>query len=135
MTDQDIKTFEFDGAAAIGGEDEEVIGKFALRGETYYIRALVDSSVAVLVHRTRNGSPDVVLASVLNFTEKALVPESAKRFADICLDPVKGLKMAQIVEVFTYILGVVGANPTGSSTDSSAPQPKTGGPSRRTAAR
>lgn len=123
------KAFEFAGKKASG---EKIIESFTVNGESFDIRPLKDSSVAVLVHKTRNGTPDAVLAAVLNFTEKALTPESAKRFEAICLDPVDGLEMAQIVEVFQYVLGVVGANPSGSSNASSVPPRRTG--SRSTAA-
>lgn len=126
VSDQ-MKSFEFAAARAAG---EKVIGSFQINGEQFDIRPLKDTSVAVLVHRTRSGRPDVVLAAVLDFTEKALTPSSAKRFSEICLDPYDGLAMDEVIEVFRHVLGVVGANPTGSASSSSPAPRKTGSGSR-----
>lgn len=131
MTDGN-KAFTFAAKRAAG---EKVIDTFDIDGESYDIRALKNSSVALLVHRVRSGRPEVVLSSCLDFAEKALTPESAKRFADRCLDPVEGLELEQITEVFEYILGIVSAGPTGQPSASSAPRRKTGTASPRGAAR
>lgn len=110
---------------------DTIVGGFDVDGEWYDIRALRDTAVAVLVHRIGEADPGEVVGLVLNFTEKALTPASAKRFAEIVLDPVDGLEILEIMEVFQYVLGVVGANPTGSVSDSSTPPPKVGTRSRR----
>lgn len=124
------KVFEFGAKKALA--KSEPIGEFELLGEVYYIRALKDSATAILIHQTRSSENSVVLSAILNFTEKALVPESATRFAKVCLDPIDGLDMDQILEVFKYVLSIVAANPTGSSSDSSPTVRKSG--TRSTAA-
>lgn len=124
---QGIKTFSFGAKKATG---VKVIETFELNGENFDIRALRDSNVAYLVHQTKSGKANDIIAGVLDFMERALVPESAKRFADLALDVDSGLTLEQIVEVFQYVLGVVGAHPfTSPSASSSAPR-KSGTASR-----
>lgn len=113
-----MKTFEFE----VETMDDQIVGSFMLRGEQYDIRALQDTATAVLIRKMRNSKGDVALAAVLDFTEVALTPDSAKRFAALCLDnPKTALKWAQINEVFRYVLGVVAANPIGSASASLPP--------------
>jgi hypothetical protein len=122
-----IKSFEFGAKKAAG---VKVIETFELNGESFDIRALKDSNVAYLVHQTKSGKANDVIAGVLDFMEKALAPDSSKRFAEVALDPDAGLTLEQIVEVFQYVLGVVGAHPTGPSSDSSSAPRRTGTGSR-----
>jgi hypothetical protein len=122
-----IKSFEFGAKKAAG---VKVIESFELNGEKFDIRALKDSNVAYLVHQTKSGKANDVIAGVLDFMEKALAPDSSKRFAEVALDPDAGLTLEQIVEVFQYVLGVVGAHPTGPSSDSSSGPRRTGTGSR-----
>lgn len=124
------KVFEFASKKAL--KPAAAIDTFKIDGEDYHIRALKDASVAFLVHRTRGGQPDVVISAVLDFTEKALLPESAKRFEERALgsDGQDGLDLAQIVQVFEYVLSVVAANPTGSPANSS-PSPRRNGSGSR----
>lgn len=129
------KVFEF--ASKKQAAPAEAIADFQLDGPDspkFYIRALKDTSVAYLVHQTKGGAPDVVIAAVLDFTERALLPESSKRFEQraLGLDGNEELELTEIVEVFEHILGVVAANPTGSRNASSPQRPKTGSRSRAT---
>lgn len=100
----EVKSFTF---AVEEVSAEDIAGQFDINGELFDVRKLLDSALPVLMHQVKNGKPSVVLASVLNFTELALTPESAKRFQDKYLNPVTGLKMGQVVEVFTEIMAVV----------------------------
>jgi hypothetical protein len=131
-----IKSFEFGAKrTSAAKKGPAIIESFELNGETLHIRALKDSSVAYLVHQTKSGKANDIIAGVLDFTEKALIPESAKRFAEIVLDPDAGLDLEEVVEVFQYVLGVVGAHPTGPSSDSSSASPPTGTASRSSRSR
>lgn len=122
-----IKTFSFGAKKAAG---VKVIETFELNGESFDIRALKDSNVAYLVHQTKSGKANDIIAGVLDFLEKALTPDSSKRFAEIALDPAAGLTLEQIVEVFQYVLGVVGAHPFTSPSDSSSAPRRSGTGSR-----
>lgn len=128
-----LKSFTF-ASKRIGLTSVEVIESFEIDGEEFHIRALKDSAVAMLVHKTQGGNASgaVVISAVLDFAERALLPESARRFEDLILgtDGGDGLDMVQIVEVFNHILSVVAANPSGSRTASSAASRKTGSGSR-----
>lgn len=124
-----IKTFQFSAKKAAG---VKVIESFEVNGESFDIRALKDSNVAYLVHQTKSGRANDVIAGVLDFMEKALTPDSSKRFSEMALDPDAGLTLEQIVEVFQYVLGVVGAHPTGPSSDSSSAPRRSGTGSRAT---
>lgn len=128
-----VTAFEFASKKAL--KPAAAINTFKIDGEDYHIRALKDASVAYLVHKTRGGQAHVIIAAVLDFTEKALLPESARRFEERALgtDGQDGLDLAQIVEVFEYVLGVVAANPTGSPNNSSPSPRKIGSASRATA--
>jgi hypothetical protein len=126
-------SFEFASKKALA--PAKAIDTFQIDGEDYFIRALKDSRVAYLVHKTRGGAPDVIISAVLDFTEQALLPESAKRFEARALgtDGGDGLDLDQIVQVFNHILGVVAANPTGGPSKPSSPSPrKTGSASPAT---
>lgn len=127
-----VTAFEFASKKAL--KPAASIETFTIDGEDYHIRALKDASIAYLVHRTRGGQADVIISAVLDFTEKALLPESAKRFEARALgtDGQEGLDLAQIVQVFEYVLGVVAANPTGSPSSSSPSPRKIGSASRGT---
>lgn len=127
-----VTAFEFASKKAL--KPASAIDTFTIDGEDYHVRALKDASIAYLVHRTRGGRPDVVISAVLDFTEKALLPESAARFEARALgtDGQEGLDLAQIVQVFEYILSVVAAFPTGSPANSSPSPRKTGSASRAT---
>lgn len=122
-----IKTFNFGAKKAAG---VKVIETFELNGENFDIRALRDSNVAYLVHQTKSGKANDIIAGVLDFMERALTPESSKRFAELALDVDSGLTLEQIVEVFQYVLGVVGAHPFTSPSDSSSGPRKSGTGSR-----
>lgn len=133
------KVFEFGTEKAVTKSNDDgaiVVGEFDLKNngvmQTYYIRALVNSSTAVLVNKVRSSDHSAVIQAVLNFTEIALTPESAERFAKVALHPIKGLEIDQIIEVFRYVLSVTSANPIGSASALSTPQPKPG--TRSTAA-
>lgn len=127
-----IKSFSFSAKKQSGAK---VIETFEVDGQSFDIRALKDSSVAYLVHQTKSGKANDIIAGVLDFLEKALTPESSTRFAELALDPAAGLTLEQIVEVFQYVLGVVGANPTGPSSASSSVPRRTGAGSRSTQSR
>lgn len=126
MAVSDIKNFEFSNVA----KKATTIGSFTINGEEFHVRPLKDASIAYLVHRSRSGAPDVIISAVLDFTEKAMVPESAKRFEAIVLDPEGGLEIAEIVQVFEHILGMVSAFPTGQQKASATPRRRTGSASR-----
>lgn len=129
------KSFAFSSKRAAGSKKGPVIiESFDIDGSSFDIRALKDSSVAYLVHQTKGGEANVVIAAVLDFTERALTAESAKRFEALALglDGGEGLDLEQIVEVFQYILGVVGGHPTGPSSASSSAPRRTGTASRGT---
>lgn len=111
----EVKSFTF---AVEELSDADIAGQFEINGEAFSVRKLKDSALPVLMHQVRSNQPNIVLASVLNFAELALTPESAKRFQDKYLNPVTGLKMGQVVEVFTEIMAVVAR---GSDTNEDAP--------------
>lgn len=125
MSDNDIKSFNYASKKAAAGAGKAV-GEFVLNGETLYVRALKDSHLAFLVHKAKSSSPDKVIAAVLDFTEKALLPESAQRFEEIVLDLEQGLEMEEVVEVFEHILTLVTAVPP-TSPSSSSPRRRTTG--------
>lgn len=101
----EVKSFTF---ADEPMSEEDVSGSFELNGVMFDVRKLKDSALPVLMHKIRSGKPDMVLAAVLEFAELALTPASAKLFIEKHLSPVTGLKMEQIVLVFTEIMAVVG---------------------------
>lgn len=123
------KAFLF--ASKVASKDE-VVGSFDIDGESFDIRALPDAQVAYLVYKSKSGANDDTLSAVLDFLEKALTPESIKRFEKRALRVPGGLTMVQIVEVFRYVLEVVGTFPTGSASSSSSVPRKTGTASRGT---
>src|SRR4029078_13503346 len=88
--------FEFASKKALA--PAKAIDEFTIDGDVYYIRALKDSRVAYLVHKPRGGAAYGVISAVLDFTEQALLPESAKRFEARALgtDGQEGLDLAQI---------------------------------------
>ncbi len=122
----EIKSFTFASGRAKGAKSA---GKFEVNGESFEVRVLKDSNIAYLVAAV-NGAGDAmkIISRVLDFMERALVPESAKRFESLVLDPDAGLEISQVVEVFQHVLGMVagGEDPTGSSSGSSARRPRTG---------
>lgn len=126
MTANDVKNFEF---ASIT-KKAKTVGSFAINGENFDVRPLKDASMAYLVHRMRSGAPDVIISAVLDFTERALTAESAKRFEALVLDPDAGLEIAEIVQVFEHLLGMVSGLPTTSPKPSPAPRRRTGSASR-----
>lgn len=100
----EIKSFTFaDEPMAV----EDIAGQFELNGTLFDVRKLKDSALPVLMHKVRNGQPNVVLAAALEFVEVALTPESAKFFIEKHLSPVTGLKLGQIIEVLSEIMAVV----------------------------
>jgi hypothetical protein len=109
MSDPGIKIFEF--AAKRKASDAKskgiVLASFEVDGQSFDIRPLKDSSVAYLVHKISGGSPAEVISAVLNFTEKALTPESSVRFEKLVLDPDAGLELDEVVQIFEHILEVV----------------------------
>lgn len=123
-------TVAFEFASKKAAQPEAAIADFKIDGEDYFIRALADSQVAYLVHRTKTAGPDGIISAVLDFTHKALLPESAIRFEERALRVPDSLSLEQIVKVFEHVLGVVAAFPTGSPAPSVSPRRKTGSPSR-----
>lgn len=123
----EIKSFTF---AEEVVPDEDIAGQFELNGALFDVRKLKDSALPVLMHKVRNGQPSVVLAAVLDFSEIALTPDSAKRFIEKHLNPVTGLKMGQIVEVFGHIMTVV-AQGAAAEDGSTAPKPTPRRPAAR----
>lgn len=126
----DKKVFDF---ANVRTGKQKIAGEFSINGEDFQVRVLKDASIAYLVAAV-NGSEDPmrIITKVLDFMERALVPESAKRFEKLVLDPEAGLEIEQVVQIFQHVLGVVaGGDPTGPSKGSS-PQPRrTGAASTR----
>lgn len=125
------KSFEF---AAERKAGEEIAGTFDIREVDFEIRRLADAVPSLLIYKINKAQGAEVIQLVLDFMELALTPDSSKAFADMALgtDGGGGLKLAQIIEVFQHVLGVVAANPTGSPSDSSPAPRKTGSGSRAT---
>lgn len=129
MSDGDIKSFDF---AAEKTTKNSIIGSFKVRGETYDVRQLKDTVVPVLVRASAGGGQGMIPA-VFAFLEKALTPESAKRFETDLLDPITGLTNDQVVQIFQHVLSMVSAGKaTGASSESSAGSRTTGSASRGT---
>lgn len=127
----DMKVFEF---ANVRSSKAKIAGKFAVGTEQFEVRVLKDANIAYLVAAVNGATePMKIITSVLNFMERAMVPESAKRFESLVLDPDDGLEIAQVVEIFQHVLSMVaGGDPTGPSSASSQPRKRTG--ARSTAA-
>lgn len=100
----EIKSFTF---ADEPMSEEDIAGQFELNGVVFDVRKLKDSALPVLMHKVRNGKPGTVFAAVLEFAELAMTPDSAKFFIEKHLSPVTGLKMEQVVQVFSEIMVVV----------------------------
>lgn len=99
------KAFEFASKRASGAK---IAGNFTINGEQFTVRVLGDSHIAYLVANVNGGAePTKAITHVLNFTEKALLPESAQRFERLVLDPEAGLSMAEVMEVFQHVLTLV----------------------------
>ncbi len=126
-----VKSFSFASKKLTG---PKIIGQFEIDGVSYDVVAQKDSAVAWLVHRTQSGGNNETIAGVLDFTERALTKESAKRFEARVLgtDGSEGLDMEQIVQVFQHILTLVSTFPTGSAQGSSTSSEETGTGSRAT---
>lgn len=121
-------SFTFGTQRAAGDNEEKVVHTFPIDGIDFEVRALSDAVPALVIHQIQNAKGIEVISHVLDFMELAMTKASAKRFADMALgkDGGTGLQLDQIIEVFKHVLGVVGANPTGLSSDSSRPRRKTG---------
>lgn len=125
----DIKNFEFASGRASG---EQIAGAFKINGEQFDVKVINDTNIAYLIASITSGSEDGrVITKVLNFMERAMTEESAKRFEDLALgnDGGKGLKLEYVVEVFKHVLGIAagGAGPTTQSKRSAARPRATGG--------
>lgn len=77
---------------------------FLVDGAWYEMRR-PRASVAVHVQRRHE------FMSMLDFLDAALTPESATRFRERALHPVTGLKVEEVTDVFTYVLGEVSGMP------------------------
>lgn len=122
----DIKHFDF---AVKRSDKVKVAGKFTIGTDEFTIRVLQDSNIAYLIAKiTDNAEPTAIITHVLNFMERAMPPESSKRFERLVLDPDGGLSITQIVEVFQHVVTVVagGADPTGSPRASASRRPRNG---------
>lgn len=138
MADNAVKSFEFSAKRKAANEKAKgtVLQSFVVDGVSLDIRPLKDSSVAYLVHEISAGSPSEVISAVLDFTSKALTPESAKDFRRIVLDPEAGLELDEVVEVFEFILEVVSNGvPTTPEPVSTPSRRKTGSGSAATSTR
>lgn len=132
-----VKVFEFSAKRKASDAKTKgiVLATFEVDGQSFDIRPLKDSSVAYLVHKISGGSPAEVISAVLNFTEKALTPDSSVRFEKLVLDPEAGLELDEVVQIFEHILEVVsnGVPPTPPSASTRSPR-KTSSASRATSA-
>ena len=126
------KTFDFSGKRASG---QDVIDTFTLKtkaypeGQEFELRALKDSAPMFLAHQMNVGTQTQKLVAVIDFMHKAMTPDSAERFAKLATDPVNGLDWEEMIEVFRYVLGVVGSHQSAPG----AVEPKR--PTRKPAAR
>lgn len=129
----DIKNFDF---AVKRNDKVKVAGKFTIGGDQEFtVRVLQDSNIAYLIAKVNSDAePTKVITSVLDFMERAMPPESAKRFEKLVLDPEGGLSISQVMDVFQHVLGLVagGEDPPGRSPGSASRPRKTGVPSRAT---
>lgn len=128
----EIKNFEF---STKRNDKVKLAGTFKINGEIFEVRVLQDSNIAYLIARVNSDAePTKVITNVLDFMERAMPPESSKRFERLVLDPDGGLSIAQVMDVFTHVLGLVvgGGDPTSSRRVSASPPRKTGAASRAT---
>lgn len=135
MSELDQKSFEFASRKRkkVANDDVVVIGSFDIAGgDAYRVRALTDTSVAHLIHKARSGDASTVLSAVMRFMEYALHPDDVQRFENDELDPVDGLELEEVVEVFEHVLSIVSAGPTSSQSGSSTASRRTGGSSKPT---
>lgn len=124
----DFKNFEF---ATERAAKVQLAGQFGINGQKFDVKVINDTNIAYLIASITGGGDDAkIIAKVLNFMEEAMTPESAKAFEALALgnDGGKGLKLAQVVEVFKHVLTIAagGTNPTGGSSASASRRRSTG---------
>lgn len=134
----DVHVFHFAGGKR--ATKAKIAGSFQVEddGPTYDVRLLKDAQIAYLVAAVSNSDGESMdqVVTLLNFMERAMTPESAKRFKAFALgdDGGEGLELSEVMEVFRHVLTLAaGQGPTGSSSSSAPPRRRTGARSTATA--
>lgn len=119
------KAFEF--SSKVVAKDK-IAGTFSIDGQDFQVRVLKDSSLAYLVAKISDGTDSSkTLSYIIDFTERALVPDSATRFEALVLgkDGGSGLELSEVMEVFQHVLELVAAGPTGGQAASASSRKST----------
>lgn len=123
-----MKVFEFASEYNDAEGEEPVAGKFMLQGKEFSVRYLHDTNVAYLIAAINDTSdPMRVVTKVIDFMHRALIDVDGPIFEKVVLNPKKPVKIEHLLEVFQHVLSLAAAErPTGGSSGSSEPSPKTG---------
>lgn len=102
---------------------------FSINGEQFSARPAIPGSLLLgFAARSDGSDPAAASAAVLEFFDRALLPESLERFKTRVDDPEEVIEMEDLSDIIAYLVEAYSARPTeGSST--SSPGPSTSGPS------